>query len=388
MVKFIKRIISKKSCDDAVLREKYIIFCGYFGVFCNLLLFFVKFIIGTFMNSIAVTSDAFNNLTDMGSSIVVIIGAKMSSKLPDKEHPFGHGRIEYISSLIVSFIIMYVGIELFLASIEKIQNPVDIYYNIPMIVILVLSLAVKLIMYFIYGNFGKEINSTLLKASSKDSINDVISTSSIIAVTIIGSFLPFSIDGYVGVLVALYIIYSGFKIAKETVDIMLGTKPSDELSDKISELMLSDENILGFHDLIMHDYGPNRIYASVHAEISDSSEIIKIHDVIDKIEHVALEKYGVSLVIHMDPISISCEKTAELKLAILNILSEEEINAKIHDFRILYSEDKTINIKFDIVFAQNYSQKEQNQFVSFIKNSFGEKYSEIELTIDVDNCFL
>ncbi len=243
-------------------------------------------------------------------------------------------------------------------------------------------------MFFIYGNFGKEINSTLLKASSKDSINDVISTSSIIAVTIIGSFLPFSIDGYVGVLVALYIIYSGFKIAKETVDIMLGTKPSDELTEKITELMLSDENILGIHDLIMHDYGPNRIYASAHAEISDCSEIITIHDVIDRLEREAHDKFGVSLVIHMDPISISCEKTAELKLAILEIISKEEINAKIHDFRISSLEDKSLNIKFDIVFAQDYSQKNQEDFVKLIKNSFSEKYSLVTLTIDIDNCFL
>ena len=233
MIKFIVKHFVKdyENTEDKNVREHYTVLGGILGAICNVILFIVKLLIGIAMNSIAIMSDAFNNLSDMGSCFVAIIGAKLANRTPDREHPYGHGRIEYISSLIVSLIIMLVGFELLKSSADKIIHPEDVTLSAVMIIILVISLFIKFWMYLAYNYIGKAINSTVMRANAKDSINDVISTSAVILATVIGGFLPFRIDGYVGVVVALYIMYGGFGVAKVTIDLLLGMPPSKELID-------------------------------------------------------------------------------------------------------------------------------------------------------------
>lgn len=297
--KYIKNYESTKEKD---VREAYGVLAGTLGIICNLLLFGLKLGIGLFMNSIAIISDAFNNLSDTGSSVVAIIGAKMSNKLPDKEHPFGHGRVEYVSALIVSFLIIMVGIELFRNSLDKLLKPEKVLFDLRLIMILMASIIIKIWMYSYNLYIGKKISSPINKATAYDSLNDVIATSAVVLSTIAGYFLDFPIDGFMGLCVSVLIVYTGFSLAKDTVNILLGQSPDPEMVEDIKRIVLSSEYIKGAHDLIIHDYGPGRIISSIHVEISDQENIIKAHSVIDKIEKKVLKELNIDLVIHIDPI--------------------------------------------------------------------------------------
>lgn len=381
--KFVKNY---EKTEDKKVRESYSVLGGVLGGICNIFLFAVKLFIGISMKSIAIMSDAFNNLSDMGSCCVAVIGAKLSNRKPDREHPYGHGRFEYISSLIVSFLIMLVGFELFKSSFEKISNPEEIVFSLPLTIILILSLLVKLWMYFAYSYIAKQINSTVMKATARDSINDVISTGAVIIATVIGYFLPFSIDGYIGVIVAAYIMYGGFNVAKETIDLLLGMPPSPELIEEISGEILKAEEICGVHDLIVHDYGPGRIFASAHAEIPESSDIVHAHEVIDEIERDVSEKFGISLVIHMDPIADKDEFVIGLKKMVLDeaILIDE--SCSIHDFRITNG-DKNINAIFDIVIRDKYDENERKDIVEMLKKRVAEKDPRLNLVVTIDEVY-
>ncbi len=350
-------IKDSENTADKTVRRNYCILGGVLGSICNLFLFALKLVIGTLMNSIAVTSDAFNNLSDMGSCLVAIIGAKMSTRLPDREHPFGHGRIEYISSLIVSFIIMLVGFELLKTSADKMLHPEQLNFSAVMIIILVASLSVKLWMFFCYNFIAKKINSTIMKATARDSINDVISTSAVIISAIVGYFLPFSIDGIVGIVVAAYIMYGGLNLAKETIDILLGQPPSDEVTESLKNILMEKDEIVGIHDLIIHDYGPGRVFASVHAEVPDDSDIIHIHEIIDDAEREILTGTGIQTVIHMDPVSVNNEYVNGIKQSVLQCVRSVEQDADIHDFRITDGENH-INVIFDVVIKSTHSPSE------------------------------
>ena len=388
MIKFIiKHTI--KNYDDTEnkdVREKYGILGGIMGAVCNVLLFIIKLFIGIAVNSIAIISDAFNNLSDMGSCFVAIIGTKMANRRPDREHPFGHGRIEYISSLIVSFIIMMVGFELLKTSADKIVHPEELSLNPIMIIILVLSLFIKFYMYLSYKYIGKAINSTIMHANARDSINDIISTGMVILATVIGYFLPFNIDGYVGVLVAIYIMYSGFNIAKDTIDLLLGMPPSPELIGKLADEVTSSPEICGIHDLIVHDYGPGRVFASVHAEVPDDSDFVHVHEVIDSIERRVLSSMGIQLVIHMDPISVNDERVDSLKKLILDTALEIEDSCDIHDFRITDG-NECINVIFDIVICEKYSPAEREKIVAELKKRISEKDSRLNLVVTIDEVY-
>lgn len=381
--KFVKNY---EKTEDKKVRESYSVLGGVLGGICNIFLFAVKLFIGISMKSIAIMSDAFNNLSDMGSCCVAVIGAKLSNRKPDREHPYGHGRFEYISSLIVSFLIMLVGFELFKSSFEKISNPEEIVFSLPLTIILVLSLLVKLWMYFAYSYIAKQINSTVMKATARDSINDVISTGAVIIATVIGYFLPFSIDGYIGVIVAAYIMYGGFNVAKETIDLLLGTPPSPELIEEISGEILKAEEICGIHDLIVHDYGPGRIFASVHAEIPESSDIVHAHEVIDEIERDVSEKLGISLVIHMDPIADKDEFVIGLKKMVLDEAISIDESCSIHDFRITNG-DKNINAIFDIVIRDKYDENERKDIVEMLKKRVAEKDPRLNLVVTIDEVY-
>lgn len=272
----IKTIIKKfipayDDTKDKKVRERYCVLAGVLGILCNMALFTVKLIIGRLMNSISILSDAFNNLSDMGSSVISILGAKMSNRRPDREHPFGHGRMEYIASFIVSCIILIVGFELFRSSLDKIFHPEPVRFSILLIGILTLSLLVKVWMFSYNRYLGNRIDSTVLHAAASDSLNDVAATAAVILATIIGNYVSFPIDGIMGVAVSILILFAGFKIAKEVVDRLLGQRPDPALVKEIADMILSYEGIIGIHDMIVHNYGPGRNFASVHAEVADDS---------------------------------------------------------------------------------------------------------------------
>ncbi len=385
MIKFLARTFIKDSenVSDRDVRRRYSVLGGLLGAVCNMFLFVLKLIIGAVMNSIAVTSDAFNNLSDMGSCLVAIIGAKMSTKLPDREHPFGHGRIEYISSLIVSFIILLVGFELLKSSGEKVLHPEDVAFSLPMILLLAASMLVKLWMYHCYSYIAVKINSTVMKATARDSINDVISTGAVTAATIIGSFLPFHIDGFVGVIVALYIMYSGFGLAKETIGLLLGTPPSKETIQAIEGIVLSKSEIVGIHDLIVHDYGPGRVFASVHAEVPDDANMVHIHEIIDDTERRILRELGIQTVIHTDPVTVGSEYVDGLKAVVLECARAVSPNCSIHDFRITDGENR-INLIFDLV-VRNGEDTDRSKLIPELDRKLKERDPRFNAVVTVDD---
>lgn len=388
MIKLLVKTFVKnyENTEDKKVRENYSVLGGVLGGICNLFLFGVKLFIGMAMKSIAIMSDAFNNLSDMGSCCVAVIGAKLSNRRPDREHPYGHGRLEYISSLIVAFLIMLVGFELFKSSFDKILHPEQIAFSLPMMMILALSLFVKLWMYCAYTYIGKKIDSSVMRATARDSINDVISTSAVIVATAVGYFLPFSIDGYVGVIVAAYIMYGGFGLTRETIGLLLGTKPSPELIQQITDEILKADEICGIHDLIVHDYGPGRKFASVHAEVPESSNIVHAHEVIDEIERDVTEKLGIMLVIHMDPVADKDETVLALKKLILDTAKEIDESISIHDFRITNG-DKVINAIFDMVIRDNFDEDGRKKIVDELKKRVAEKDPRLNLVVTVDEVY-
>lgn len=334
--------------QDKKVRERYCVLSGSLGIGCNLLLFLLKLALGLAMNSIAILSDAFNNFADMGSSVVSIIGAKLSNLKPDKEHPFGHGRLEYVSALVVAFLIMTVGLELGKNSLAKIFNPEPITLSPVLMVILSLSMLLKVWMYLYNRKMGKAISSSLLMATARDSINDVLATGAVILSLLIGQWVSIPIDGIIGTLVSLLIIYSGFDIAKDTVGVLLGNPPSKELVQSIRALVLTEPQIVGIHDLIVHDYGPGRVMASLHAEVSDQSNILDIHEAIDEMEQRIQSELGIDAVIHMDPIADQDDETVQTKMEVQAIVQAVQEHSTIHDFRMVKGEERT-NLIFDMV---------------------------------------
>ena len=350
MIRFLLKAFFKKPGDlkSPEVRTKYSVFTGVLGIICNLFLFAVKLMVGTVMSSIAIISDAVNNLSDSGTSVVTIIGAKLSSKKPDKKHPFGHGRVEYISSLIVSFMIMLVGFELLKTSVMKIFVPQPITLNPVLTAILLVSIPVKLWMYSYNNYVGKMINSGVLLATAKDSVNDVFATSAVIVSTILGKALNLPwLDGVIGTAVSFVIMYSGFKISADTMGILMGAAPEKEVIASINEYLISAPGISGVHDLIVHDYGPGRRIASVHAEVPDDCDVVEIHELIDDLEKKIGAELGVEIVVHMDPVSVNCEKTAKIRDEVKKIVKSFDKRMNIHDFRMTDGVNN-INLIFDV----------------------------------------
>lgn len=389
MIRFLlkKFVPDYTNTSDKLVRERYSVLSGVVGIACNFFLFLVKVITGLMMNSIAILSDGFNNLSDIGSSVVSVIGAKMSNKEPDHEHPFGHGRIEYIASLVVSFLIMLVGFELLKSSVQKIITPQNVTFSFSGILFLLLSVLGKLWMYSYNRYLGNQIQSGLLLATAKDSLNDVISTLAVIASAIAGVFLPFSIDGYVGAIVSLMILYSGFSIAKDTISLLLGTPPEKETVDQLATIILSGKSIVGMHDLIVHNYGPGRVMASVHAEVSSDADMIAVHEEIDELEQQASREMGIMLVIHMDPVLINCERTAEFRRLTEKICKQVNPEFTIHDFRITDGENR-INLIFDLVVPHAYSDVEKKSVLCTIEQLLRQQDERIRTVIQIDTLYI
>ncbi len=297
-----KFIPNYNNISDPNVRQRYGILGGVLGIICNVILFFIKLVVGIFIGSIAVISDAFNNLSDLGSSLVTVIGARISGKTADEAHPYGHGRAEYISALLIGVLIIICAFELLKSSVEAIITPKEIGLTTVSLVILLLSLPIKLWMWHYNRVMGKRIKSSILIAASRDSRNDLIATSGVIASATLASYHDFPIDGVVGVCVSLMIFWTGFTVARDTIDSLLGSAPSDELIQSIENKLMSCKYILGTHGLMVHDYGPGRIIASVHAEVPDDLSLTEVHNVIDKIEHEIMQELFVDIVIHMDPV--------------------------------------------------------------------------------------
>lgn len=370
--------------SDSDVRERYGYLGGIIGIIVNLLLFAIKFSVGIITKSIAVTADAFNNLSDVLSSIITIVGFKLSSKPADAEHPFGHGRIEYISALIVSFIILIVGLEFLRSSIEKIIYPTEVYFEIIPFILLIISVLFKIWLSRFNLFLGKTINSSALKASAFDALNDVFASSATIVALLVSKYTSLQIDGYIGTLVSLFILYSGFNILKETVDPILGSKPNPELVKSIEDEVLKYDHILGVHDLIIHSYGPNKIMASIHAEVPHDLSIFTIHEVIDTAEKEISEKLNILLVIHMDPVNLNDETTNRTLDFIQDILEEFSEIVSFHDFRVV-GEGDFKNILFDIVIDSEKNTKDfKESLITSINSKVKEAHPNYNTVITID----
>lgn len=329
---------------------------GIVGIVCNSLLFLFKLIAGLLSGSVSIIADAVNNLSDASSSLVTLIGFKLAQRPADKKHPFGHARYEYLSGFIVSALIFVIGIELAKSSVEKIIYPEAVELSILSVSVLVASVLLKLWMFLFCRKLGKRINSTTLQATSVDSRNDVISTTAVLVGCVIGYLFDIKIDGYIGLGVALFIIYSGITLAKETINPLLGEQTDEKLVDDISELVLSHDKIIGMHDLLVHDYGPGQCFASVHAELNADEDPLICHDIIDDIERNVLEKLSVNLVIHYDPVVTDDEELNYMRDVVVDIIIEIDSRLTLHDFRMVRGAKRT-KLVFDLVIP--YSMEEE-----------------------------
>lgn len=349
MVTLLGRLfIRQEGREESEVRKAYGVLCGAVGIFFNVLLFAGKFFAGTLSGSIAITADAFNNLSDAGSSVVTLLGFQLAGQKPDPEHPFGHGRMEYLSGLVVSMLILLMGVELGKSSLEKILHPEEVEFSPLIVGILCVSIAVKLYMFLYNKRIGKKLGSTAMEATAMDSLSDCVATTAVLAATLVGHFTGLRIDGWCGILVACFILWSGIGAARDTLDPLLGTPPTAEFVGRIRDLVMAHKGIIGIHDLIVHDYGPGRVMISLHAEVSASENVLELHDEIDNVETELREKLGCEAVIHMDPIVTDdgiTEETRERVAALIHCI-DDDIN--IHDFRMVSGPTHT-NLIFDAV---------------------------------------
>lgn len=355
MTNLIAKIFIKNhdNIKDPQVRKSYGSLAGIFGIVMNLILCAFKMVAGILTGAISVTADAVNNLTDAGSSVITLVGTRMAAKKPDPDHPFGHGRIEYISGLLVSFIIILLGFELLSSSVTKILSPEQPQFSIVSVVILAVSVLVKLYMWSFNRTLSKKISSSALSATATDCLSDCVATSAVLIGLILYKFLGINIDGYIGVAVAVFIMISGIKSAKDTVDPLLGLAPDEELIDGIKKTVLSYDIIIGIHDLIVHDYGPGRLMISLHAEVPSNIDITLAHDTIDMIEAHLNGEFNCESTIHMDPIDVNDERTKLLKSQVENVVRSIDERLCIHDFRITATHSHT-NLIFDVVLPHKF----------------------------------
>lgn len=337
---------------DENVRPKYAMLSSITGIVVNLLLSIFKLVIGIVTNSMSIISDALNNVTDTGSSIVTMIGFKLSQKEVDNEHPWGHGRMEYITAFIVDILIILVGVELLQNSVDKIIHPVMPTVNCVVIFLLVVAILVKLWLFVFYSKIAKRIDSSAIKATAYDSISDCVSTFVVLFSSVISLIFGITIDGYVSILVAIFILITGVKALKETIDILLGSKPDKEFIDQISEFVKKYPMIAGIHDIMVHDYGPGRKIVSFHAEVPADANICEAHDIIDELEQDMLKEFKCITTIHMDPIVVNDAKINEAKASVEKIVKEINENYSIHDFRMTDG-GKRINLIFDLVIPRD-----------------------------------
>ncbi len=349
MIQLLSRwlIPDRDNVSSPAVRRAYGTLCGAVGIALNILLFIGKFFAGQLSGSIAVTADAFNNLSDAGSSAVTLLGFRLAGKKPDTDHPFGHGRIEYISGLIVAGLILLMGVELAKSSFDKILHPEAVTFSLLALGIMAASVCVKLYMWLYNRQVGRRIHSAAMEATAMDSLSDTAATAAVLLSMLVGKWTNLAVDGYVGLVVALFILFSAYKAAKETLSPLLGQAPDPELVQEIRDIVLSNDTVLGVHDLVVHDYGPGRLMISLHAEVPASGNIMAMHDVIDNIEKGLMERLHCHAVIHMDPIVTDGSVTA-LKERVAALVKQVDPGLTIHDFRVVQGTTHT-NLIFDAV---------------------------------------
>ena len=381
--KFIK---DSANIESTEVRTRYGMLASVVGIFCNVLLFSVKLAIGLILSSLAVTADAFNNLSDAASSIISFVGVKMAGKPADAEHPFGHGRIEYIAALIVSFLVIEVGFTFFKSSISKIMHPEEITFDPVPFIILILSILVKLWMAFFNNKLGKRIDSKVMLATAADSLGDVITTSATVISIVICHFTSINVDAIAGLIVSGIVIWSGVSIAKDTLEPLIGQRVPSELYQKITDMVESYEGIVGAHDLIVHNYGPNRSMATIHAEVPNDVSIEASHEIIDRIERDAKKELNILLVIHMDTVEMRDEEVLELRDKTSHIVHALDPELHFHDFRVL-KENEQKNLIFDLVVPDSYTEKDANRVMHQLIALLHEMEKNVDCIITLDRSF-
>ena len=349
MITFLASLFIKdrRNYDSPAVRQAYGVLSGAVGIGLNILLFLGKWIAGTLSGSIAITADAFNNLSDAGSSIITLIGFRLSGQAPDPEHPFGHGRMEYISGLLVSVAILVMGFELIWSSFGKLRDPEPIESSALVLGILLASILVKVYMFYYNRSLSKKLDSAAMKATSVDSLSDTVATTLVLIATVISKYTGLILDGWFGILVGIFIVYTGGSTLKETIDLLIGQPPKKEFIDEIREIVLGHSLVYGVHDLIVHDYGPGRRMISLHAEVAVDGDIQDIHEQIDHIEHELQEKLNCSATIHMDPIVTDDKEVLEMKAKVEAMVQSLDENFSMHDFRMAKGPTRT-NLIFDV----------------------------------------
>ena len=372
-----------KNVEKISVRTAYGVLASVVGIFCNVSLFIVKFAVGLALHSVSVTADAFNNLSDAGSSIISVVGVKMAGKPADKDHPFGHGRIEYIAALIVSFLVLEVGFTFLKDSVSKIREPEELNFQTVSVVILILSVAVKLWLGLFNRKLGERIDSKVMKAVFTDSMGDVVTTGATILSILFFGLTGINIDGFVGVGVALAVMWAGVGIARDTLEPLIGEAIDPEVYGQIKKFVESYDGIAGTHDLIVHNYGPGRSMASIHAEVPNDVDIERSHEIIDRIERDAAKQMGLFLVIHMDPVEMKDEKVLGIRKKAEQILGELDPLCSIHDFRVVRGENHS-NLIFDMVIPIEYDEKTRNELPRLLTERIKDVDPGYECVITVD----
>ncbi len=386
MIKLLTKIFVKDTKKGEELRQAYGMICSGAGIALNILLFVIKFVAGSLSGAISVTADAFNNLSDSGSSLITMFGFRLASKKPDPGHPFGHGRIEYLSGIAVSILIVVMGFELLTSSVSKIMNPEPPEISALVFIILAVSIAVKLYMFLYNRKYGNICNSQAMKATATDCLSDMLSTGVVFISMLVTYLTNVNIDAYCGLLVAVFILFAGLKSAYETIGPLLGQPPEPEFVKSIEEIVLNGKNVLGIHDLIVHDYGPGRCMISLHAEVPASGNILEIHDEMDNLERELTEKLGCMAVIHMDPIQTDNENVQKLKKIASDACNDVMEGMKLHDFRIVEGNTHT-NLIFDVVVPHGLKM-DDDEIKRKIDQKIKEHDSSLFTVITVDKDFL
>ena len=390
MVTALARIFIKdhENVQNPVVRSAYGTLCSVLGIVLNIFLFAGKFFAGTISNSVSITADAFNNLSDAGSSVITLLGFKLASQKPDPEHPFGHGRMEYLSGLVVSVAILLMGYELATSSIDKIIHPQAVEFSLISTGILVVSIAVKLYMGLYNNSVGDKISSAAMKATGADCMSDCISTAVVLLAAVIGHFTGFVIDGWCGLLVSVLILRAGIEAAKDTIAPLLGQKPDEELVNSIYSLVMAHPEVSGVHDLVVHDYGPGRLMITLHAEVSSDGDILQIHDVIDNIEVELNECLNCEATIHMDPVAVNDEKINSIRSMVISRMAEmfgEDFS--IHDFRMVEGPSHT-NVIFDIVVPFGYKYSDTKVIEMIKENISAIENIDYRAVVKVDHSYI
>ena len=387
MISFLARFFCKpEGRTPSQLRTAYGILCGAVGIGLNLLLFAGKFFAGTLSGSIAITADAFNNLSDAGSSVVTLLGFRIAAKMPDPGHPFGHGRIEYLSGLLVSGLIVVMGLQLLQSSVQKLFTPEPVEFSVVSVCILAVSVAVKLYMCFYNRRIGARISSAAMKATAADSLSDCVATGVVLLSLLVYRFTGVDLDAYCGLAVALFILAAGVRSAKETISPLLGQKPDPELVKRIESIVLSYAQVTGLHDLVVHDYGPGRLMISLHAEVSATADIRETHDAIDNIERRLADELGCTAVIHMDPVDVGDERTLALKAQVTAVLADMDARLSLHDFRVVTGPTHT-NVIFDLVVPYDVRESDA-QLVQAVRERIETADGTLFAVINVDRAYI